>query len=112
MALLRSIVVRGLRCMGLLELTPLKVCWVRFVSKEFVQCNGLKPCCVGASGMEGFIMLIIRRSIILDAVQRSVMGLYEEESVGSSCGVSIVIILPCFQMMGIKQWRVWSYICL
>jgi hypothetical protein len=42
--------------------------------------------------------------VILDGVQSSVVSLYEEGSVGSVCGLSIVIILPCFQMLGIKQW--------
>jgi hypothetical protein len=58
---------------------------------------------VGEKGMKGFIMLSMRRSVILDGVQSSVMGLYEEGSVESLCGLSIVIILPCFQMLGIKQ---------
>jgi hypothetical protein len=80
------------------------VCWVRFVSKVFAECNALKPCRVGAMGMKRFIMLIMRRLVIFDSVQSSVMGLYEEGSIGSLCGLSTVIILPCFQMLGIKQW--------
>jgi hypothetical protein len=50
-ALLMSIVARSVQCAVLIELIPLKVCWVRLFDKVFVECNGLKPCCVCASGM-------------------------------------------------------------
>ena len=49
-------------------------------------------------------MCSIRHSAILDGVQSSVMGLSKEGVVWSLFGLSIVIILPCFQMFGIKQW--------
>ena len=49
-------------------------------------------------------MFSIRRSVILDGVQSSVMGLQEEGVVGSLFGFSIMMILPCFQMFGIRQW--------
>ena len=74
-ALLMSIVVNNVLCAGLFELMPSKACCVRFVSKVFVLCKGRNPCCVVARGMNGFTMFSIRRSVILDGVQSSVMGL-------------------------------------
>ena len=49
------------------------------------------------------ILLRIRRSVILDGVLSSVMGRYEEGVVGSLFGLSMVMIVPCFQMLGILQ---------
>ena len=49
-------------------------------------------------------MFSIRSSVILDGVQSSVMGLEKEGVIGSLFGFSIVMILPCFQMFGIRQW--------
>ena len=72
-ALLMSTVVKSVLCAGLFELMPSKTC-VRLVSKVFVECNGRNPC-VGARGTSGWIMFSIRRSVILDGVQSSVMGL-------------------------------------
>ena len=74
-ALLMSIVAKSVLCAGLFELMPSKTCCVRLVSKVFVECIGINPCCVGARGMSGWIMFRIRRSVILDGVQSSVMGL-------------------------------------
>ena len=45
------------------------------VSEVFVECNERNPCCVGARGTSGWIMFRMRRSVILDGVQSSVMGL-------------------------------------
>ena len=95
-ALLLSTVVKSVLCAGLFELMPSKTCCVTLVSKVFVECNGQNPCCVGARGTSGWIMFSIRPSVILDGVQSSV--------VGSLFGFSIVMILPCFQMHGIRQW--------
>ena len=57
------------------ELMPSKTCCVRLVSKVFVDCNGRNPCCVGARGTSWRIVFSVRRSVILDGVQGSVMGL-------------------------------------
>ena len=46
-------------------------------------------------------MLRIRRSATFDGVQRSVMGRWEEGSFGSLLGLGIVLMMPCFQMLGI-----------
>ena len=45
----------------------------------------------------------MRRSITLEGVQSSVMGLYDAASVGVLLGLSSVMILPIFQMSGIIQ---------
>ena len=82
---------------------PTETCCVGLVSKVFVECSGRNPCCVCASGASGWIMFSLRRSVVLDGVQSSVMGLKEEGVVGSLFGLSIVMILPCFQMLGIRQ---------
>ena len=74
-ALLMSIVAKSVLCAGLFELMPSNTCCVRLVSKVFVECNGRNPCCVGARGTSGCIMFRIRRSVILDGVQSSVLGL-------------------------------------
>ena len=68
-ALLMSTVVESALCAGHFELMPSKTC-VRLVSKVFVECNGRNPCCVGARGISGWIIFSIRRSVILDGVQR------------------------------------------
>ena len=81
-ALLMSIVVKSVLSAGLFELMPSKTCCVRLVSKVFVECNGRKRCCVGAKGTLGWIMFSIRRSVFLDSVQSSVIGLY---SIGRRC---------------------------
>ena len=102
-ALLMSIVVRSVRCGGIAELKPSVVRCVRFVSKVLVECNARKPCCDWSRGMWGVILLRIRRSVILDVVQSSVMGLYDDGCVGSLFGLSMVMIVPCFQMLGMLQ---------
>ena len=103
-ALLMSIVVQSVLSAGIFELMPSKTCWVRLVSRVFVECSGRSPCWVGARGTSGWIMFSIRRSVISDGVQSSVMGL-KEDVVGSLFGFSIAMILPCFQMFGIGQWE-------
>ena len=70
-----SIGVKSALCAGLFELMPSITCCVRLVSKVFVECNGRNPCCVGARGTSGWIMFSISRSVILDGVQISFMGL-------------------------------------
>ena len=70
-----SIVVESVLSAGLFELMPSKTFCVRLVSKVFVECKGRNPCCVGARGTSGWIMFSIKRSVILDGVQSSVMGL-------------------------------------
>ena len=102
-ALLMSIVVRSVRCGGGPKLMPSTVRCVRFVSKVLVECNARKPCCDWARGMWGVILLRIRRSVILDGVQSSAMGLYDDGCVGSLFGLSMVMIVPCFQMLGMLQ---------
>ena len=102
-ALLMSIVVRSVRCGGGSELMPYVMRCVRFVSKVLVECNARKPCCDWASGMWGVILLKIRRSVILDGVQSNDMGLYDDGCVGSLFGLSMVMIVPCFQMLCILQ---------
>ena len=72
-ALLMLIVV--VLCAGLFKLMPSKMCFVSLVSRMFVECNGRNPCCVGAKETSGWIMFNLRRSVILDGVQSSVMGL-------------------------------------
>ena len=74
-ALLMSTVVKSVLCADLFDLMPSKTSCVRLVSKVFMECNGRNPCCVDARGTSGWIMLSIRRSVILDGVQSSVMGL-------------------------------------
>ena len=70
-----SIVVNSILCAGLFELVPSKACCVGFVSKVFVLCRGWNLCCVVARVIKGFTLFSIRRSVILDGVQSSVMGL-------------------------------------
>ena len=67
-ALVMSTVVKSVLCAGLFELMPSKTCYVRLVSKVFVECNGRSPCCVGERGTSGLIMFSIRLSVILDGV--------------------------------------------
>ena len=102
-ALLISIVTRSVLCGGRLELMPSCTVCVRLVSSVVVEWFGLYPCCVGDSGMCGVILCSKRRSMTLDGVQSSVIGLYDAASVGVLFGLRIVIILPIFQMSGIMQ---------
>ena len=74
-ALLMSIIVKSALCVGLFELIPSTTCSVRLACKVFVECSGRNPCCVGGRGTSGWPMFSIRRSVILDAVLSSVMGL-------------------------------------
>ena len=86
-AFLTSIVTRSVLCGGLVELMPSNILCVRSVRSVFVECSGLKPCCVAARGMCGVVSFKMRRSVILEGVQRSVMGLCEDGSVGSLLGL-------------------------
>ena len=96
-----SSVTRSVLCGGLVELMPSKILCVRSVRRVFVEWSGLKPCCEGAKGMCGVIVFMIRRSVTLEGVQRRVMGRCEEGCVGSLFGFGSVMIVPCFQMLGI-----------
>lgn len=100
-ALLMSSVANSDLCGGLAELMPSKALCVRSVRRVFVECSGLKPCCVGARGRSGVISCNTRRSMTLEGEQRSVMGRCEEGSVGSLLGLGNVMMIPCFQMSGI-----------
>ena len=100
-----SNVTRSVLCGGFPELMPSKVFCVRSVSKVFVECRGLKPCCELARGMCGVTRFSIRRSVTLDGVQSSVMGRWEEGSVGSLLGLGKVVMVPCFQISGIMLWE-------
>ena len=102
-ALLMSNVIRSVLSCGFVWLMPSDMCCVCWVSNVLVECSGLKPCCVGERGMCGVIMLSIRRSIILDGVQSSVMGLCDAGSVGGLLGLGNVMMEPCFHMEGILQ---------
>ena len=62
-------------CVGFCELMPSKTCCVRLVSRVFVECSGRNPRCVGAMGTSLWIMLSIRKSVNLESVQSSVIGL-------------------------------------
>ena len=73
-ALLMSTIVKSVLCAGLFELMPSETC-VRLVSKVFVDCNGQNLCCVGARWTSEWIMFSIRRSVIFNGVQSTVMGL-------------------------------------
>ena len=53
--------------------------------------------------MCGVAVFSMRRSMTLDGVQSSVIGLYEAASVGDLLGLRSVIILPVFQMNGILE---------
>ena len=100
-ALLMSSVTRSVLCAGLAELMPSKTFCVRSVRRVFVECKGLNPCCVGARGMCGVVICKINLSVTLEGVQRSVIGRCEEGSFGSLLGLGIVMMIPCFQMLGI-----------
>ena len=100
-ALLMSNVIRSVLCGGLSELMPSKIFCVRSIRRVFVECSGLKPCCVLTRGMCGVISFSMRRSMTLDGVQRSVIGRCDDGSVGFLFGLGFVMIFPCFQMLGI-----------
>ena len=42
----------------------------------------------------------IRRSATLEGVHKRVMGRWEDGSVGFLLGLGMVMIVPCFQMLG------------
>ena len=100
-ALLMSSVTRSVLCAGLAELMPSKTLCVRSVRRVFVECKGLKPCCDESRGMCGVVICNMRRSVTLEGVQRSVMGRCEDGSLGSLLGLGMVMMIPCFQMLGI-----------
>ena len=99
-ALLMSSVMRSVLCAGLAELMPSKTLCVRSVRRVFVECNGRKPCCVGARGRCGVVSCSISRSVTLEGVQRRVMGRCEDGRVGSLLGLGMVTMIPCFQVLG------------
>ena len=57
-ALLITIVVKSVLCAGLFELMTSKTCCMRLVSKVFVECSFLNPCCVDARGHQGGLCLV------------------------------------------------------
>ena len=65
----------------------------------FVECSGLKPCCDSGRGICD-VPSSMRHSMTLERVQRSVIGRCDAGTVGSLLGLGIVIIFPCFQMLG------------
>lgn len=96
-----SNVTRSVLCGGLAELVPSKTFCVRSVRSVFVECNDLKPCCDEARGTWGVVSCSISLSVTLEGVQRSVIGRCEEGCVGSLFGLGIVMMIPCFQILGI-----------
>ena len=74
-ALLMSNVRRSVLCAGRLELMPSLMCCVRLVSSVVVEWLGRNPCCVGESGICGLVMFRMRRSMTLEGVQSSEIGL-------------------------------------
>lgn len=95
----------SVRGAGLLVLRPSCIVCVMFVRRVVVECLGLKPCCVGDSGMEGFITLRTSLSRILEGFGRSEIGLYEAGCVGDLLGFRMGMILAIFQEFGI-----WLYV--
>ena len=63
-ALLMSSVTRTVLS-GLRLFIPSSVFWVSWVRRVLVECCGLKPCCVGASGMWGEVSVRTSLSITL-----------------------------------------------
>lgn len=57
-ALLMSNVTRSVLCGSFLELMPLRTLCLRFVKNVFVECNDLKPSCLGAKEMCGLTSMI------------------------------------------------------
>lgn len=100
-ALLMSIVVIIVRAAGLLELRPSSVVCVMFVRRVEVECLGLKPCCVGDSGMCVSMLFKMSLSSILEGLLSNEIGLYEAASVGGLLGFRIGMILASFQVFGI-----------
>ena len=74
-ALLMSTVARSVRCAGLGVLRPSSVVCVMFVSRDVVECWGLKPCWEGDRGMCGVMLFRTSLSSILEGVQRRETGL-------------------------------------
>ena len=87
----------------LLWLKPSSIFCVICVSKVFVECFGLKLCWAGDSGIFNVVRFSMSRSITLEAVYSSVIGLYEITSVGSLLGLRMVIMMPCFHASAILQ---------
>lgn len=100
-ALLMSMAATIVRVAGLFWLRPSSVVCVMFVRRVEVECWGLKPCCVGDSGMCAVMLLRTSLSSIFEGLLRSDIGLYEAGSVGGLFGFSIGIIVASFQVLGI-----------
>ena len=66
-----------------------------------MECLGLKPCCVGDSGMCGVMYCRTSLSSILEGLHRSETVLYDARSVGGLFGFRSGMILACFHMLGI-----------
>ena len=65
-ALLMSMAAISVRCAGFEWLRPSSVVCVMFVSRDVVECWGLKPCCDGERGICGVMLFRTSRSSILD----------------------------------------------
>ena len=100
-ALLMSIAISSVLLCGFLLLKPSVMSCVSLVSSVFVECCGLNPCCVGARGMLGDIRFSMSRSITLNGVLSSVIGLYDEASVASLLGFRMAMMMPCFHVLAI-----------
>lgn len=74
-ALLMSIAASSDLCAGLRWLKPSVMFCVRLVSSVLVECCGLKPCCVGDSGMCGVVLFRTNLSSIFDVLHRRDIGL-------------------------------------
>ena len=86
---------------GGLALKPDRMSWVKSVSNVVVECFGLNPCCCWTKGSEGDISLSISFSKSLETVDKREIGLYEEGCFGSLFGLSIGMMMACFQKGGI-----------
>ena len=65
-ALLMSMAASNVLCAVLYWLRPSSVVCVMFVSRDVVECWGLKPCCDGERGICGVMLFRTSRSSILD----------------------------------------------
>ena len=74
-ALLMSIAASSVLCAGLDWLRPSSVVCVMLVSRDVVECWGLKPCWEGDRGMCGVMLFRTSLSSILEGVQRRETGL-------------------------------------
>lgn len=107
-ALLMSMAAMSVLCAGFCVFSPSSVVCVRVVRSVVVEWCGLKPCCVGDSGMSELIWFRTSLSKIFEGLGRSEIGLYEAGSVGFLLGFRIGMMLACFQEVGmvlcVSEW--------